>query len=147
MPFDEKLAERIRKILKKESSGFELDERKMFGGLAFMLDGKMCCGVLEDQLVARIGPEQGEKALKKPYVCPMDFTGKPMKGCVYVKARGITRDRELLSWLKQAISFVSALETKGKGKKRRTVSQLAPGEIAREQPLSKLVNFGPVTLR
>ncbi len=147
MPFDEKLAERIRQLLKVENRGFKLSEKKMFGGLAFMLDDKMCCGVLEDRLVARVGPEQYERMLKKPHVCPMDFTGRPLKGFVYIDAKGVRRDEQLQSWLSLSSSFVSTLEIKKGSKRKRTISQLSPSESARDQPLSRLVNFGPVTLR
>lgn len=146
MPFDEKLAERVRNLLKEEGRGTRFSEKRMFGGLAFLLDGKMCLGVIEGQLVARIGPEKYESVLKKPHVGPMDFTGRPLKGYVYVSPNGIKRDTQLRPWLRQSISFVSTLEQKA-GKRKRTISEIAPGESAREQPLSRIVNFGPVTLR
>lgn len=87
----------------------------MFGGLAFMLRGKMCCGVLSDDLVARIGADDYEKPLKEPYVRPMDFTGRAMRGYVYVGHDGTETDRALKKWLDRSIGFVSTLA----GKSRR----------------------------
>ena len=84
----------------------------MFGGLAFLLKGKMFCGVLQKDLVLRLGPEAGEQALKSPHVRPMDFTGRPMKGYVYVAPAGVPSDRALQQWLERAIAFTSALKRK-----------------------------------
>lgn len=146
MPFDEKLAARIRSLLTKERSK-EFSEKKMFGGLAFMMEGKMCVGVLQDKLVARIGPENSITALKKPHVTPMDFTGRPLKGYVYVESRAIQKDTALKQWIDDSISFVSTLADKPRAKsKRKTVSEIESPETARNTPLSKLINFGPVTL-
>ena len=144
MPFDEALAQRVRGILANEGN---FTEKKMFGGLAFMLGDKMCCGVLEDMLVARIGPERGQMAMKKPHVKAMDFTGRPLKGYVYVTAPAIKKDTALKKWLEEAIAFVTTLtDDKKHRSKRKTVSQIESSETARATPLSKLVNFGPVTL-
>jgi TfoX/Sxy family transcriptional regulator of competence genes len=106
MAFDENLAKRIRQLLKSQEA---LTEKKMFGGLAFMLGGKMCCGVLNDDLVARVGAESYEKALKAPHVRPMDFTGRPMKGYVYVGKAATRSDRGLKVWLGQCVVFTSSL--------------------------------------
>lgn len=92
-----------------------LSEKKMFGGLAFMLRGKMCCGVLRDDLVARIGADDYEKALKEPYVRPMDFTGRAMRGYVYVGDDGTKTDRVLKKWFARSIGVVATLA----GKSRR----------------------------
>lgn len=147
MPFDPKLAERVRSLLEKKYSSEEFSEKKMFGGLAFMLGDKMCFGVLEDQLVARIGPGPAAAALKKAHVSPMDFTGRPLKGYVYVGAKAVHSDASLKTWIDQSIAFVSTLEgNPRKGSRRKTVSQIESSETARSTPLSKLVNFGPVTL-
>jgi len=80
MAFDERLAQRIRQILKGARG---VTEKRMFGGLCFLVRGKMCCGVERDHLVVRVGPEQYERALSKPHARPMDFTGRPLKGFVY----------------------------------------------------------------
>lgn len=109
MGFDESLARRIRRLLKRKK-GF--DEKKMFGGLAFMLGDKMCCGVLENKLVARIGLENYEKALRKTHVSPMNFTGRALRGYVYVKSPGTRTDTALKMWIEQAIAFTSTLVSK-----------------------------------
>ena len=85
MAYDEQLAERVRKSLGRRRN---ITEKKMFGGLSFLQNGKMLCGVLKDLLVLRVGPEEAAKLLKKPHVRPMDFTGRPMKGFVYVEPGG-----------------------------------------------------------
>jgi TfoX/Sxy family transcriptional regulator of competence genes len=84
--YDERLAERVRDILAADLS---LSERKMFGGLAFMLDGNMCCGIVADRLMLRLGPDLAQDALQQPHVQPMDLTGRPMTGMVYVAADGL----------------------------------------------------------
>jgi len=108
MAYDETLAERIRKTLGKRQG---LQERRMFGGLAFMLDGKMCCGVLKDDLVLRLGPEGSLKALGKRHVRPMDFTGRPLTGFVYVGPRGY-QGAALARWLKLAVAHARSLPKK-----------------------------------
>ena len=109
MAFDEKLADRVR----RELSGHPgLVEKKMFGGLAFMLRGNMCCGVLRDDLVVRVGPEAHAAELKRPHTRVMDFTHKPMKGYLYVGAKGVATAASLRSRLKPAIGFVATLPQK-----------------------------------
>jgi TfoX/Sxy family transcriptional regulator of competence genes len=109
MAYDEKLAGRIREII--NSSG-QFTEKKMFGGIAFMLNGNMCLGVLGDLLMARVGPGQYEASLTKPHVQPMDFTGKPMKGYVYVEPAGYKEDIDLKVWVDRCVDFVSTLPGK-----------------------------------
>jgi len=111
MAYDEKLASRVRKLLKNEKNG---GEKKMFGGLAFMLNGSMCCGVIQNLLVARVGPDNYESALSEPHTRPMDFTGRPMKGYVYVEPAGYESDEELRKWLDRSIEFVSSIPRKTK---------------------------------
>jgi len=106
--YDETLAERVRKILAPEPT---LTERKMFGGLAFMLDGNMCCGVVADKLMLRLGADLAQSALERPHVEPMDFTGRPMTGMVYVTAQGL-RGKELRGWIERAVAFVRTLPPK-----------------------------------
>ncbi|RJQ20228.1 TfoX family protein [Candidatus Woesearchaeota archaeon] len=107
MAYDEKLAERIRKAVKSLRG---IDEKKMFGGIAFLLHGKMFVGITKDELLARVGPENNEPALKKPHTRPMDFTGKPMKGFIYVAPAGIKTDKQLKSWIEMAKTFVQTLK-------------------------------------
>lgn len=77
MPYNKELAKRVRKILSQEK---DLTEKRMFGGLSFLLNGRMCCGVLRDDLVVRIGPKEYQQALEEPHARPMDFTGRPLRG-------------------------------------------------------------------
>ena len=109
MPFDEAVAQRVRKALARQPG---ISERKMFGGLAFLLQGNMCCGVLADQLVLRLGPEASNEALKQPHVRAMDFTGKAMKSMVYVEPAGYAADAALRQWVKRAVEYAAALPAK-----------------------------------
>jgi len=109
MPFDEKLAERIRTVLARHSG---VTERKMFGGIAFMLNGHMCCGIAKGDLMLRVGPEEYETILAKPHVRPMDFTGRPLTGMVYVDVAGVRSDAALRRWIEHAVAFARTLNPK-----------------------------------
>ena len=109
MAYDENLAERVRVLLETEA-GFS--ERKMFGGIAFMLDGKMCCGVVDGDLMLRLGPDGADTALERPHVRPMDFTGRPMSSMVFVAPEGL-QGRSLRAWVGQAAAFARSLPPKG----------------------------------
>ena len=109
MAFDEQLAERIRETLSDHDG---VAERHMFGGLAFMVDGHMCVGVVRGDLMVRVGPEQHQQALGKPHARTMDFTGRPMKGFVYVAPDGVASDRDLEAWLDLGLRFVASLPPK-----------------------------------
>lgn len=111
MAFDESLADRIRDILAPRA---ELTERRMFGGIAFMIGGNMACGVIGDDLMVRLDPADVERALGEEYVRPMDFTGKPMKGAVYVDSGGTADDKALASWVEAGADFASSLPPKPK---------------------------------
>lgn len=77
-----------------------------------MFNGKMCCGVIKDDLLVRVGPEQNEKALALPNSRPMDFTGKPMKGFIYVNSKGWSKEASLKKWVDMGIDYVSLLPDK-----------------------------------
>lgn len=109
MAYDENLAGRIRRRLARRKG---IIERKMFGGLAFMMNGNMLCGVVKDTLMVRVHPEQYERLLKEPHARPMDFTGRPLKGFVYVDYKGPQTEAVLQKWLKRALDFVSTLPAK-----------------------------------
>jgi len=109
MAYDEGLAQRIRSLLEARS---EVRERKMFGGLAFMVDGHMCCGVVGQRLMARVGPHQYEELLKQEHAHEMDFTGRPMRGMLYVDEVGLTDDREIRQWVSSCLTFVAGLPPK-----------------------------------
>jgi hypothetical protein len=109
MAYDEELADRVRALLEADP-GFT--ERKMFGGIAFMLDGHMCCGVVGDDLMLRLGPEGADAALDRPHVRPMDFTGRPMSSMVYVAPEGSQR-AALRGWVEAAAAYARTLPPKG----------------------------------
>ena len=109
MPYDEGLAERVRELLDERP---DLTERKMFGGIGFMLGGNMCCGVLGDELVVRLGAEDGEVALAEPHARPFDFTGRPMRGFVLVGPGATETDDGLDAWVSRAEAFASSLPPK-----------------------------------
>jgi TfoX/Sxy family transcriptional regulator of competence genes len=109
MAYDEGLAERIRGILAEEHG---LTEKRMFGGLAFMVHGHMCVGIVKDELMVRVDPELHEKELKKPHARQMDFTGRPMRGFLFVGVDGYETDADLESWVRQSLAYVSGLPAK-----------------------------------
>lgn len=111
MAYDEKLAERVRDLL-NDKRGYV--EKKMFGGICFMLYGNMVCGVVGDKLMARVGKENYLKLLKRKYADPMDITGKPLKGLLFVYAGGIKTKKNLQFWLDQCLEFVEPLPKKKK---------------------------------
>jgi hypothetical protein len=84
----------------------------MFGGVAFLLRGNMCCGVVGDELIIRVGPESYERALSARHVRPMDFTGKPLRGFVFVAPTAIAGDRALKAWVKRGAEFALSLPAK-----------------------------------
>lgn len=108
MAYDEDLAARVRAVLPRSEA---VTERRMFGGLAFMLGGHMFCGVVKDSLMVRLGPEAAGRALGEPHVRPMDFTGRPMKGMVFVAPEGLRGDA-LRQWVSAAAGFARALPPK-----------------------------------
>jgi TfoX/Sxy family transcriptional regulator of competence genes len=109
MAYNEKLAERIRRQL---SDRTDVAERKMFGGLAFLVRGHMCCGVVGDELMVRVGPELYEAALKGKHAREMDFTGKPLRGMIYVAAPGLASAKQLARWIERGLQFVLTLPEK-----------------------------------
>jgi TfoX/Sxy family transcriptional regulator of competence genes len=109
MAYDENLAERVRHVLAGDP---DLTERKMFGGVAFMVDGHMCCGIVGNELMLRLGVDGAEAALAKQHVRPMDFTGRPSAGMVYVAPEGLLGRAALRRWVASARSFVATLPPK-----------------------------------
>ncbi|MRI00049.1 RNA methyltransferase [Kriegella sp. EG-1] len=109
MAYDEFLADRARRYLNQKSVCFT--EKKMIGGLCFMVNDKMCFGMHIDKntdsslLMARIGIDKYEEALTKPHCSEMNFTGRSMKGYVFVSAEGIDTDKELEFWLQLCLDY------------------------------------------
>lgn len=108
MAYDQALASRVRKLL--DGVG-RIEEKPMFGGLTFMLDGKMCCGVEKTRLMVRIRPERHDEFLAKPGAKPMDFTGRPMRGFLFVDGQAL-RGPALSSWIREAVTYVKSKPAK-----------------------------------
>jgi TfoX/Sxy family transcriptional regulator of competence genes len=123
MSYDETLALRIRDLLADRT---DVVEKKMFGGLCFMVNGCMCCGLTKTDLMVRVGPEQYDDALSRPYARPMDFTGRPLAGMVYVAPEGLRTRAALASWINRGITFVSTVPAKTRSGQRRAESSAGP---------------------
>lgn len=109
MAYDEALAARVRSTLHRRKG---LGEKKMFGGLCFLINGNMAAGVVEDRLMVRVGKDKHDEALALPHARPMDFTGKPMRGMVYVEPAGLREDADLKAWLDRGVRFARSLPAK-----------------------------------
>jgi len=107
--YAESVAERVRGALAGRD---DVIEKRMFGGLAFMVSGHMTCGVVDTELMVRVGPECYAEALARPSAREMDFTGKPLKGFVYVAPDGFSSNADLAAWLALALDFVGGLPAK-----------------------------------
>jgi hypothetical protein len=108
MAFDEGLAERVRHLIVDP----ELSERKMFGGLCFLLNGNMSYGIVGSELMVRVGQAAYDEALAIPHAREMDFTGRSMRGMVFVAEDGISEDDDLKCWLRRGIDFAGSLPAK-----------------------------------
>jgi TfoX/Sxy family transcriptional regulator of competence genes len=124
MAFDAGLAERIRGILDERH---DVSEKRMFGGLAFMVRGHMAVGIVKDELMVRVGPEGYPALVREPHARAMDFTGRPMKGLLFVEAAGFEEDRALERWVGRGLSYAESLPEKGPPEKRR------PGKKSRRR--------------
>jgi TfoX/Sxy family transcriptional regulator of competence genes len=111
MPFDEKLANRVRRILEKVEG---LSEKKMFGGLCFLINGNMALGLVNEDLMIRVEPESYDKLLSQPNVRKMDFTGRPLKGFLYIGAKGTESDKDLRKWVLKSVEFALSQPAKNK---------------------------------
>ena len=108
MAYNLKLAERIRSAL----NGVPFVEKKMFGGVGFLLNGNIACGVNKDNLIVRVDPEKHSALLKKPHARPFDMTGRPMKGWLLVEVDGVKTDKQLSAWIKEGVEFALTLPAK-----------------------------------
>jgi len=111
VPFDELLADNVRKQLKGQSG---LVEKKMFGGLAFLVNGNMSVGVHKNELIVRLAPEETDTALKEPGARIFDITGRPMKGWLLIGAAGVKEPVSLKNWVRRSVSYASSLPKKAK---------------------------------
>jgi TfoX/Sxy family transcriptional regulator of competence genes len=109
MPFDESLADRVRPKLANLK---QFAEKKMFGGIGFLLAGNMCVGVWKHYLIARIGPQNYDEALARPHVKEFDITGRAMRGWVMIEPKGVSDETDLAEWVHRAVEFVRRLPQK-----------------------------------
>jgi len=109
MAFDEGLAQRIREMLADEQG---VTEKRMFGGIAFLLDGNMSVGVVKDTLMVRVGPQAHARLVALPHAREMDLTGRPMKGFVYVDPAGVAADADLRRWIGHGVAHARSLPAK-----------------------------------
>ncbi len=112
MAYSQDLAQRVRQQL-QQIPGYV--EKKMFGGVGYMINGNMACGVHGDDLIVRLGPGGYEQALERPSVRPFDMTGRPMKGWIMVGPEGVRTPDQLAGWVRQGIAFAQSLPAKGGG--------------------------------
>lgn len=136
MAFDEGLADRVRLSLQERTrrAGHHLLEKRMFGGLVFMLNGNMCCGVRNTDLMLRLSDELVEAVLKRRHTRPLDITGSRMKSLIYVHAQGTDLDQDLEEWVEVAYSYIKTLPAKDPSApvkkaspKRKSPTKKAPG--------------------
>jgi TfoX/Sxy family transcriptional regulator of competence genes len=109
MAYDQDLAQRIKKTLAPLPG---LEEKKMFGGVCFLIRGNMACGVHGSDLIVRVGLERYPEALRKPHVKLFDITGRPMKGWIMVASGGVTSESDLKGWVEQGVEFTATLPPK-----------------------------------
>lgn len=117
MAYNEELAHRINRLLTSMERKFE--EKKMFGGLTFMVKDKMCCGIVKEDLMLRCLPEKYESLLEHPYAGEMDFTGRIMKGFLMIDGNGLNTEKELKYWVNLALEYVD----NSPGKKKKPVKK------------------------
>jgi hypothetical protein len=109
MAFDETLAARIRDVLARRKN---VEEKKMFGCICFFINGNALAGVWKDRLIARLGPDEGEEAMREPHVRAFDITRRPMRNWVAVEPEGIEDDDQLKAWIERAAKFLRTLPRK-----------------------------------
>ena len=109
MAYDEALAATVRQALANRR---HVTEKRMFGGLSFLVRGNMCCGIVGDELMVRVGPKRYESALSRRHVREMDFTGRPLTGYVYVGRGGLRSPKTVREWVDQGVTFARTLPAK-----------------------------------
>jgi TfoX/Sxy family transcriptional regulator of competence genes len=122
MAYDEETAQRVRRILRKRR---DVAEKRMVGGLSFLVNGALCCGVTSTGLMVRVGQGSIEQALAEPHVRPMEFAGRRLRAFVQIDPEGYRTDPALASWIQRAVDVVSTLPSKKPGTRSRGTS--APG--------------------
>ena len=117
MAYDEHLAERARRVL-QEKKIQNIEEKKMMGGLTFMVNDKMCIGIVKDELMLRVNPEQHDEAITRAGCRTMNFTNRPMSGFVFVNPAGIDRESDLEAWIQMALDYNPLAKSSKKSKKK-----------------------------
>ncbi len=123
MAYHEGLAERIRGILADRQ---DVSEKKMFGGVAFMIRGHMSVGIVKDDLMVRVGAGAHDELVRQPHARPMDFTGRPMKGFLYVDSTGLETDVDLERWVGHGLQYALSLPAKASSGGRRPPRKALP---------------------
>jgi TfoX/Sxy family transcriptional regulator of competence genes len=124
MAYDEALADRVLEVLSSRA-GADITERHMFGGLAFMVRGHMCCGIVDRELMVRVGPDAYAEALAQPHARPMDFTRRPLTGFVYVSPDGLRSKRAIARWIDRALAYGRRLPAKKTKKTKSSTRSVA----------------------
>ena len=109
MTYNEALAQRVRMEIGPQAG---LSEKKMFGGVSFLINGNLACGVIGEELILRVRPEETQQVLSQPHTRVFDFTGKPMKGWVVVLPQGLSDAADLKRWVRQGVEYAAALPRK-----------------------------------
>ena len=122
MAYDEKLAERVRAALAKRD---DVVEKRMFGGIAFMVRGHMSCGIVASTLMVRLAPADADRLMNAPHVRPMDFTGRPMRGFLYVDPPGTKTAATLRQWVERATAYAEAQPVKTRSQAKPKPKRLA----------------------
>jgi TfoX/Sxy family transcriptional regulator of competence genes len=128
MAYDLNLAGRIRRALRTTPN---VTEQPLFGGLCFLHSGKMFCGIVKEDLMVRVGPEKYRAALERPHVRPMDFTGRPMKGYVFVEPAGCARTTDVKRWTAMSLAFVASLASSTPARRSKRAKNAASKRAAR----------------
>jgi TfoX/Sxy family transcriptional regulator of competence genes len=123
MPYDEALADRIRRAI---GSRPDVTEKKMFGDLAFLRNGRIFCGIAKDNLMVRVSPARYQESLAKPHVRPMDCSGRLMSGYVFVGASGCRTDKTVKAWVDLGADFVATLEDSARPTRGKTAKAARP---------------------
>jgi TfoX/Sxy family transcriptional regulator of competence genes len=129
MAYDYESAEMVRCALHRADlrDDESVDERRMFGGLALLVNGKMCCGVIGSDLVARVADDEADAALNEPHVRPMDFTGKPMRGWLYIARESLADDAALDRWVASGLEMARRASAEPQRMKKRTTKARGRG--------------------
>jgi TfoX/Sxy family transcriptional regulator of competence genes len=122
MAYDEGLAERIRGVFEGRPG---VSEKRMFGGIAFLVKDRMSVGIVQDKLMVRVGPDAYEGALRERHVRKMDFTGRPLSGFVYVLPAGYEADADLQRWIERGIAFAASAPARPTGASKRATRRAA----------------------